>query len=109
MPFSEKASARIEWEGEAELMSKRTQVFRLTVLQANSTYLLKRSSGQGSLFSAYHALVYIDEDTLGIRRLSVVADGLGPKTFLQYCQLTVDYDYVPVSGNEFLLPVHAGR
>lgn len=45
--------------------------------------------------------------TYAIRRITLVADDVPEDSFIRACWLSVDYDYVPVSGTEFLLPVHA--
>ena len=107
MPFADNGSSKPEWEGEAELMGNKTQVFRFSIPRAHSTYLFQQNGGGQAIFTAYHALLYIDADTLGVRRVTVVAEGLPKDSFIRECQLSVDYDYIPVGGSEYLLPVHA--
>jgi len=107
MLFSPKVKANVSWEGEAELMGAKTAVFRFTVTRPNSEYLVTGIQAGEGMYAAYHALVFVDAHTLGIRRVSITADNLPEKFSLTDAQVVVDYDYVPVSNDEYLLPVHA--
>ncbi|MBV8708336.1 MAG: VWA domain-containing protein, partial [Acidobacteriaceae bacterium] len=108
MLFSAKAKASITWEGEAELMGAKTAVFRFTVTRPNSEYLVIGTQAGEGMYAAYHALVFVDAHTLGVRRVAITADNLPEKFSLSDAQIVVDYDYLPVSNAEYLLPVHAG-
>jgi Arc/MetJ family transcription regulator len=55
----------------------------------------------------FHGLVYIDAATSGIRRITVEADDL-PHTFSMHAAaMTVEYDYVAISGRDYLMPIRS--
>jgi hypothetical protein len=59
------------------------------------------------LMVAFHGRVYIDSATRNVRRISLEADGL-PKNFpTQASVMGVDYDYVVINGNDYLMPISA--
>ncbi len=107
MLFSPKAKPDVVWEGEAELMGAKTAVFRFTVTRPHSEYLVSGTQAGEGMYAAYHALIFIDAHTLGIRRVVITADNLPEKFSLSDAQVAVEYDYLPVSDAEYLLPVHA--
>ncbi len=109
MVFSEKNKASIQWQGIAEVAGNRTHVFRYRVSRAHSEYQVAAGhSGAGSVvLAAYDALVYIDANTLGVRRVSIEAIDLPTDFHIRESALTVDYAYVPISGQDYLLPLEA--
>ena len=109
MVISEKTNAQISWQGQADISGARTQVFRFEVSRAHSAYQVSTGvSGAGStILAAYRAMVYIDAKTLGVKRIFIEAEDL-PKDFhIRESAISVDYDYVPISGQEHLLPLSA--
>ena len=107
MPFAPESHASILWQGEAELSGRSVHVFRFDVKRAHSEYLVVANHTGQALDAAYHALIDVDAQTFCVRRISIVADDM-PKNFtIRESVITVDYDYVPISGQEYLLPLHA--
>jgi len=109
MLFSEKTKADIQWRGVADLGGARTQVFQFRVARSNSLYeVVAESGGPNSvIYAAYHALVYIDANTFAVRRVSIEAENL-PKDFhIRESAIAVEYDFVPIGGNDYLLPLRS--
>ncbi len=49
----------------------------------------------------------MDANTFAVRRISIEAEDL-PKDFrIRESAIAVDYDYVPIAGQDFLLPLQA--
>lgn len=106
MIFSDRAHAQIDWVGMAPVLGARTHVFRCTGAARNSEYRVVANRNLW-LHAAYHAFVYIDAGTLSVRRLTIAADDI-PSTFpIKESGLSIDYDYIPIAGQEYLLPVQA--
>ncbi|MGA3025950.1 MAG: VWA domain-containing protein [Bryobacteraceae bacterium] len=102
--FSEQAGAKIEWQDVSDWKGTRVHVFQYHVPAARSRYRVIPVSGSRSLLTAYKGLVYIDTSTLSVRRISVQAEDL-PKDFpIHRSEITVDYDWVRISGHDYLLP-----
>jgi VWFA-related protein len=102
--FSEQVGAKIEWQDVTDWKGARVNVFQYHVPAARSRYRVVPVSGSKSLLAAYKGLVYIDTSTLSVRRISVQAEDL-PKDFpIHRSEITVDYDWVRISGHDYLLP-----
>lgn len=81
------------------------QVLSYRVNRENAT--LDLSESNNTIGVGFHGLVYIDAATSGVRRITIEADSL-PRTFSMHAAaMTVDYDYVAISGRDYLLPVHS--
>ena len=107
MVLSERSQAKIDWQGMTEIAGSRTHVFRFSVSDSHSGWQLVSNAGGRSVQAAYDALLYIDADTLGIRRLSLKARDLQVNFPIQECVITVDYDYVSIGGHDYLVPQQA--
>ena len=95
------------WLGMAEIHGARTHVFRFNVNAARSTYQVIAGKTGPAIDAAYHALVYIDVNTLGVRRIAIEAEEI-PRNFpIRESAVMVDYDYIPIGGHDFLLPLEA--
>jgi VWFA-related protein len=106
MIFSDHAKADVEWIGMAQVLGARTHVFRCTVRARNSEYLVIADRAS-AVNAAYHALVYVDADSLSVRRLSIEAYNLPVNFPIQESAISIDYDYVPIAGQDYLLPLQA--
>lgn len=107
MVFSDRAAPKIDWQGFTEINGARMHVFRYRVSRERSTYAVIGSPDRPALQTAYSALVYVDINTLAVRRVSVQAEGLPANFPIHESAITVDYDYVPLGGHDYLLPQQA--
>jgi len=75
------------------------------VARENATIDL--AQGNETVGVGFHGLVYIDSATSGVRRVTLEADEL-PRTFpVRAASMTVDYDFVAISGRDYLMPVRS--
>jgi VWFA-related protein len=104
--FAPSAKADFTWKETDALGSGTVQVFDYRVAKSNSMFSVVGSNGI-QLMVAFHGQVYIDSATRNVRRISLEADGL-PKDFpTQASVMGVDYDYVLINGNDYLMPISA--
>ena len=105
--FAPPSKTHFEWKEAAAVGdgSGTLQVLSFRVSSENATIAL--SQGNESVGVGFHGLVYIDGATSGIRRVTLEADGL-PRTFpMHAASMTVDYDFVAISGRDYLMPVRS--
>lgn len=100
------AEAAFKWKGSATLNGNPMEVYDYTVAQANSDFSVTGENGAQTVVG-FHGTVYIDKAAGRVRRITLVADNL-PATFrTRSSSISVDYDYVPIHGLRYLLPVSA--
>jgi VWFA-related protein len=105
--FSPSSKTQFEWKEAATLGDGTGTVHVLSYRVAHENATIDLSEGNNSIGVGFHGLVYIDGATSGIRRITLEADGL-PRTFSMHAaSMTVDYDYVAISGRDYLLPVRS--
>jgi len=103
MIFEPESKTEFQWKSSANVRKHRVSVYSFRVDQANSSYAL--IVGHDTVHTAYHGTLDIDPETNLVYRLASVADI--PAGFpVAECSTTIDYDFVDVSGNRYLLPVH---
>ncbi len=104
--FAPSSKADFNWKETDALGSGTVQVFDYRVAKSNSMFSVVGSNGI-QLMVAFHGQVYIDSATRNVRRISLDADDL-PKGFpTQSSVMGVDYDYVVINGNDYLMPISA--
>jgi VWFA-related protein len=105
--FAPSSKAHFEWK-EAGTLGDGTgplQVLSYRVTPDNAT--LNLSESNNTIGVGFHGLLYIDKTTSGIRRVTVEADDLPRNFSMHAAAMTVDYDYVAISGRDYLLPVRS--
>jgi hypothetical protein len=102
--FNPSAKAVFTWKQSAFIDGQPVQVFAVKVDRANSGFDLRDRDGHVGQ-AGFHGLVYLDPDTLGVRRISVDADDIPPTILIRASSMSVDYSWVTMQSNEFLLPV----
>jgi VWFA-related protein len=80
------------------------QVLSYRVARENATIDLNEGNNH-TIGVGFHGLVYIDAATSGVRRITVDADNLPRGFSMHAASMTVDYDYIAISGRDYLLPV----
>jgi hypothetical protein len=106
--FAPTSKAQFEWKeaGTVGDGSGTLQVLSYRVAHENATLDLN-AGNNNSIGVGFHGLVYIDATTSGVRRITVEADGLPRDFSMHAAAMTVDYDYVAISGRDYLLPVRS--
>jgi len=103
--FQPESLTRFDWERWANLNGRMTYVFSFRIDRKHAEFLL--DAGAVIHHRAYvgmRGLVYVDRETLQVRRILYEADGV-PKGFpIAAMHTLVDYDYADIGGEKFLLP-----
>jgi hypothetical protein len=102
--FNPSAKAVFTWKQAAFIDGQPVQVFAVKVARANSNFDLSDRGGSASQ-AGFHGLVYLDPATLSVRRISIDADDIPPAQPIRASSISIDYSWVSMQDNEFLLPV----
>jgi len=104
--FDPSTKADFKWLETDALGNGTVQVFSYQVAKENSMFGLVGATGL-EIKPAYHGMVFIDNATRSVRRITLQTDGL-PKDFsTQSSSMAVDYDYIVINGHDYLMPVAA--
>ena len=104
--FAPSAKAEFHWKETDALGSGTVQVFDYKVAKANSMFSVVGSNDQ-QIMVGFRGQVFVDTSTHSVRRVSLQAEDI-PKGFpTEATVIGVDYDYVSINGQDFLMPVSA--
>lgn len=104
MVLSNNNQSVVRWKGVTLLGSSQTDILDIDVAAQHSGYrLIGSSRGEGATV-AFHALVYIDAFTFGVRRIEIEAQNIPDRFPMRQAALSVDYDYLTISEHNYLLP-----
>ena len=107
--FQPRSAAEFQWKGSARLRKRKVAIFAYRVLKENSSFKLQFGGadfGPNAITVAYHGDVSVDEESHMILRLNQHAEI--PAGFpISSNSSEIDYDYAPVGGKPYLLPVKA--
>lgn len=106
--FDRASQAQFGWLRRDQLRGRPVQVFTYSVDEAHSTYRVgyaRTGVYTPSVYSAYQGLVFIDQDTGGIRRVTLETGALPARLPVRHVGLALDYDDTAVGGGLYLLPV----
>jgi hypothetical protein len=104
--FDAKSEAEFGWDHWATLRGKRTAVFNYFIDSGHSSYSIEYNREQ-RIVTAYKGLVYADEYTGAIARITFVAVDI-PKSFpVNEATEILDYDDVNISGQPYICPLKA--
>jgi hypothetical protein len=102
--FSERTDAVFTWARHSLLRGNAVYVFNLHVPQRRSRWRLSYEK-EREIIAGYAGLVYIDKETERVLRMDVKAIDVPPDFPLREAATRLDYDYVDISGQSFLLPL----
>jgi hypothetical protein len=105
--FSQQSKAEFK-EIKKEVINKREAViYEFTVRKANSnSTITDRQSGQKTI-AGYRGSMWIDRETQQVLRIEIANEGMPANFPITLSENTVDYDWVTIDGERYLLPVHA--
>jgi hypothetical protein len=104
--FKPETQTEFQWERWATLRGRRTHVFSFRVLQRNSEYSIYDANSGRSMIGGYHGFIYADAETRMVMRIRMDVDGL--ENFpIQRVSLDLNYDFVDISGRQYVLPLKA--
>ena len=102
--FNPSAKAVFTWKQAAFIDGEPVQVFAVKVARADSRFDLYDRNGRAGQ-AGFHGLVYLDPATLSVRRISIDADDISPTLLIRASSMSIDYAWISMQGNDFLLPV----
>ena len=102
--FEPRTDARFTWARHSLLRGKAVYVFQLHVPQQRSRWRLSYEKSN-EVIAGYSGLVYIDKESERVLRMDVKAIEIPPDFPLQNATTRLDYDYIDISGQSFLLPL----
>ncbi|HTZ81829.1 MAG TPA: VWA domain-containing protein, partial [Candidatus Acidoferrales bacterium] len=103
--FQPSSKTEFQWKEAAALGdgSGTVQVFNYRVDGKNATIVLTEGNADAAV--GFHGRVYLDPSTGGVRRVTLEADAIPHSFAVHAASMTVDYDFVGISGRDYLLPV----
>jgi hypothetical protein len=101
--FERATQARFEWDHWGTLRSRLAMVFAYHVDQLHSQWHINYDR-KLDLVPAYHGLIYVDNKTHEILRVTLEAEGIPADFPVRVADTTLDYNYQDISGHTFLLP-----
>jgi hypothetical protein len=103
--FEPGTEAHFEWDHWGTIRDRRMMAFAYRVRQDRSAYHVAVPDQHLDVIASYHGLVYADKATHKITRITVEAEGLPEGYPVKATRTILDYDYVELSGQSFLLPL----
>lgn len=104
--FEPETQARFQWERWAKLRGHIMHVYSYEVSKARSNWHISWHK-EMEIVTAYRGLVYVDRDAHIVARLTLEATGMPPTFPIQEARTMLDYDFIEISGNPFLLPLRS--
>lgn len=104
--FAPRTNARFTWARHSLLRGHAVYVFHFRVPKARSQWTLSWEKTQ-RIISGYGGLVYIDKESERVLRIQMNAENIPPAFPITAAGTRLDYDYIDISGNPFLLPLKA--
>lgn len=101
--FQPASKAEFHWKETDAVAHRTAQVFEYKVARVNNSMLL--GDNDRKVYVGFHGLVYIDNETMAVRRITMEADDLPSDFAIHAASVAVDYDYVPVGSHEYSMPV----
>jgi VWFA-related protein len=102
--FRPESKAEFRWKETDALAGGTVQVLRYRVARENSSFTLSDHTNQ-QIDVAFHGLVYVDEATKGVRRITIEAGDVPSDFSIRSTTIAVDYDYVGFGGHDYLMPI----
>ena len=111
--FAPETDARFRWARHSLLRGKPVYVFHMEVPQSRSSWSLTWSGGPGQttdlrrIRAGYTGLVYIGKESGRVLRIVMEAQDIPAGFPMQEARSRLDFDFIALSGDSFLLPLKA--
>jgi len=102
--FEPETQTRFEWEKWTTLRGRFSQIFSYRVQQPLSKYRIEVPDRHLDTIVGYHGVVYVDNQTHMIVRITLVADDIPASFPMQRLSEDLNYSYQTIGGRQFLLP-----
>jgi hypothetical protein len=104
--FEPESETTFQWERWATLRGNRVHVFNYRVSQARSQWSINYQRVQ-EIVPGYRGLIYVDANSPAVFRITMEAEGIPPSFPIQQASTVLDYDFIEIAGNSYLLPLRA--
>jgi len=105
--FRPESHTKFEWKWPANLRGRETDVFAFHIDQEHSQYHASFNGKRYEGIFAWGGLVYIDRASGQVLRLTHSPDAFPPAWPVTSIFSDLDYDFVTIGGNPFLVPLRA--
>src|SRR5262249_12546430 len=107
--FAPEAHATFGWLRTDNIRGRPVQVLNYAVDADHSKYRVSYYSAtkRVPLFSAYHGLLFVDGNSGAVLRVTHDTAPLPSNMPMRRIGLVIDYDYAPIGGGLYLVPVSA--
>ncbi len=103
--FWPQANTQFTWERFYTLRGRRMNVYSYNVPAFGSDYHIVVPGRKLDLVTAYHGLIFIDDEKHYVHRITLHADGIPAEFPVQEVGLVLDYDYTRIGEADYLLPL----
>jgi hypothetical protein len=103
--FDPGTRTEFSWARHSLLRGRGVYVFGFRVARGRSGWRLTVQPDE--YVAGYSGLVYIDKESERVMRLYMKADNIPSDFPMQEAQSRLDYDFIEISGNNYLLPLRA--
>jgi hypothetical protein len=104
--FAPETETEFDWDHWATLRGKRMYVFAFRIPQSRSHFTISSSEAHGRVITAgYHGLIYADRDSGKVMRYRLECDDIPPDYPVKDVKVDVNYDYVDIAGQKYVLPL----
>lgn len=103
--FAPATAATFNWQTWFTLRKHKMHVYAYQVALAKSDYHVMVPEQHKDLVTAYHGLIFIDDEAHFVHRITLHADGIPPAFPIQDISLMLDYEYTRIGNSDYLLPL----
>jgi len=105
--FSPQAKTDFRETGREALNGRQTAVYDFRVKKVNSNSELSDRQTGRTVIAGYQGTVWIDLESKRVLRIELAHENIPPSFPLTMAENSVDYDWVTIAGERYLLPVRA--
>ena len=107
--FALKSRTNRAWDHWTTLRKRPTHVYSFAIAAANSDYTITSGDmrNEERVTVGQRGYIYIDEATQRVVRVTAAAWGLPADFAVKKIDLLLDYDFIDVGGQHYLLPLHS--
>ena len=105
--FANYSEAEFGWDHWATLRGKKVAVFNYVIDSGHSRFTLDWDRGAQRIVTAYKGLVYADENTGAVARVTFEAVDIPAGFPIRYAHDTLDYDDVQIGDSKYFVPLKA--
>lgn len=103
--FWPQSNTQFAWERFYTLRGRRMHVYSYRVPVTQSDYHIVVPMKKLDLVTSYHGLVFIDERTHSVHRITLHPDNIPANFPVQEVDLVLDYEYTRIGSADYLLPL----